>query len=509
MAKQQPKKEPPKKDIGNALNSIKRQFRFLTFIAILFFVIALGGTAAYYYQTRISQDVPTQEWLLDATVAMGMIVLFGVVVLISIASNGARVRALTQKAFEQELGQLRAATRRAQSLQEMAATMRATLNLQKVVSSAIDVCAMAMEDMGIPETSLVAGLFVFDGGELKAVADRRMGGRPQDALPDDVGMVARALQDAEPVASKDPRKEPGLDNFPGFRKCRSAVAIPLRVGFQIFGVLILATEIQIEFDKDQMALFSSVADQAVIALRNAQLYENLEREKQRLLQAETEARSQLARDLHDGPTQSVAAIAMRINFIRSMLQNDPEQAQGELQRVEELAKETGKNIRGMLFTLRPLVLETQGLGVAIETIMERTRDENSPNMRMVGGEYGELLNPRAQGVLFYMIEEALGNARKHSRANLIEVRFWQEGGLFVCRIQDDGVGFDVEDVMGDYSSRGSLGMINLQERAENIDAALKVESVVGKGTAITVVVPLDKQGAEKQAGKPAGKGGRR
>jgi signal transduction histidine kinase len=252
-----------------------------------------------------------------------------------------------------------------------------------------------------------------------------------------------------------------------------------------------------------------VADQAVIALRNAQLYDNLEKEKERLIVAETEARNQLARDLHDGPTQSIAAIAMRINFVRSMLQNDPEQAQGELQRVEELAKETGKNIRGMLFTLRPLVLETQGLGAAIETIMERTRDENSPNMRMVGGEYGELLNPRAQGVLFYMIEEALGNARKHSRANLIEVRFWQEGGLFVCRIQDDGVGFDVEDVMGDYSSRGSLGMINLQERAENIDAALKVESVVGKGTAITVVVPLDKQGAEKQAGKPAGKGGRR
>ena len=508
MAKQSPKKEPPKKDIANALTSIKRQFTFLTLITLLLFLLSAGVVAFYYYQTYISAEVRTQEWLLDATIALGAVIFFGIFVLITISGYGSRVGAVTKKAFDQELGQLRAATRRAQSLQEMAATMRSTLNLQKVVNSAVDVCAIAMEDMGIPETSMVAGFFVFDGGALKPVADRRMNGRPNDTLPDDIGMVAQALKEAEPVASKDPRKEPGLDNFPGFRRCRSAVAIPLRVGFQIFGVLILATEIQIEFDKDQMALFSSVADQAVIALRNAQLYENLEREKERLIQAETEARNQLARDLHDGPTQSVAAIAMRINFVRSMLQNDPQQANGELQRVEELAKETGKNIRGMLFTLRPLVLETQGLGAAIETIMERTRDENSPNMRMVGGEFGELLNPRAQGVLFYMIEEALGNARKHSRANLIEVRFWQEGNLFVCRIQDDGVGFDVDEVMGDYSSRGSLGMINLQERAENIDAALKVESVVGKGTALTIVVPLDKQGATKAAAKPA-KGGRR
>ena len=198
----------------------------------------------------------------------------------------------------------------------------------------------------------------------------------------------------------------------------------------------------------------------------------------------------------------------RIYFVRSMLQSEPQQALGELQRVEELAKETGKNIRNMLFTLRPLVLETQGLGAAIETIMERTKDENSPAMRMVGGEHGELLNPRAQGVLFYMIEEALGNARKHSRANLIEVRFWQEGGLFVARVQDDGVGFEVDEVMGDYSSRGSLGMINLRERAENIDASLNIESVVGKGTAITIVVPLDKQGASKTAAKQPAKGRR-
>lgn len=508
MAKQQSKKEPPKKDSNGASSIVKRQFRILRTITVLLFILALGGNiAAGYY---LNQGRPTEEWLAAVTLSSGLIFVFGIVVLVSIAANQTRAVSLTEKAFDKEFGQLRASTRRAESLQEMAATMRSTLNLHKVVNSAIDVCAIAMQDMGIPESSLVAGLFLYDGGELKPVADRRLGGRPTDVLPHDVGMVARALEDAEPTASKDPRKDPALVTFPGFNRCRSAVAIPMRVGFQIYGVLVLGTDVQIDFDTDQMSLFSSVADQAVIALRNAQLYENLEREKERLIQAETEARTQLSRDLHDGPTQAVAAIAMRINFARTMLQSEPQQVMAELQRVEELAKETGKNIRNMLFTLRPLVLETQGLGAAIQTIMDRTQEADGIKMRLLGGEHGELLNPRAQGVLFYMIEEALGNARKHSRANLIEVRFWQEGDLFVGRVQDDGVGFDVDEVMGDYSSRGSLGMINLRERAESIDGSVKVESQVGKGTAITMIVPLDKQGASsKPASKPGGRSSRR
>ena len=115
-------------------------------------------------------------------------------------------------------------------------------------------------------------------------------------------------------------------------------------------------------------------------------------------------------------------------------------------------------------------------------------------MRLTGGDTGDLLNPQAQGVLFHIIEEAIGNARKHAQASSVDVRLWNEDGLVVTRIQDDGVGFDVDDVMTGYSSRGSLGMLNMRERAETIDGSIQVNSSPGKGTAITVVVPLDKQG---------------
>ena len=76
----------------------------------------------------------------------------------------------------------------------------------------------------------------------------------------------------------------------------------------------------------------------------------------------------------------------------------------------------------------------------------------------------------------------------------MEVRLWQEDGLFVARVQDDGVGFDLDEVMGSYENRGSLGMINLRERAEMIDGSIQIDSEPGRGTSITLVVPLDKQG---------------
>jgi signal transduction histidine kinase len=271
--------------------------------------------------------------------------------------------------------------------------------------------------------------------------------------------------------------------------------VPLRAGFQLFGAMVIGTDTAVHFDANHIDLFNSVADQAVIALQNAQLYQRLEAEKQRLIEADEEARKELARDLHDGPTQSIAAIAMRMGFARTLIDQDPTRAKEELLKVEALAKRTSAEIRGMLFTLRPLVLETQGLGAAVDALLRRYSEADKIEMRLIGEEAGKLLSKRAQTVAFAIIEEALNNARKYSKATLIEVRLWQVDSLFAAAVYDNGVGFDIYDVDRDYSTRGSLGMVNMRERAERIDGSLRVESAPDSGTTVTLVVPLDKHGA--------------
>jgi signal transduction histidine kinase len=236
----------------------------------------------------------------------------------------------------------------------------------------------------------------------------------------------------------------------------------------------------------------------MIALQNARLYRDLEQEKERIAEIQEDARRKLARDLHDGPTQSIGAIAMRVNFARRLVQRDPEKAGEELFKIEELARRTTKEIRQMLFTLRPLVLESEGLVEALRQLAEKTLENHEQNV-IVEAKDNVVADMEVgkQGVIFFIVEEAVSNARKHARAKHIWVRLKKRSDVLQLEIEDDGVGFDVESVQANYEQRGSLGMINLYERTELVNGILKFDSKPGRGTRITVAIPMTNEAAEK------------
>jgi len=93
-------------------------------------------------------------------------------------------------------------------------------------------------------------------------------------------------------------------------------------------------------------------------------------------------------------------------------------------------------------------------------------------------------------VLFYIVEEAVNNARKHAQSENIYIRLYQKGENAVIEVQDYGLGFDIAAVNAGYDKRGSLGMINMRERAELAEGTLNLESAKGSGTRIQVYVPL-------------------
>jgi signal transduction histidine kinase len=464
-------------------------------LAALFFAATLLLGGAFYLVFGVLLAYPLNQWLPGLLITLVGLVITAVLVIVVISQTDNRAGRAMRRFFKRRVGHLEQANKRANRLQAMASTLRVTLSFERVVEEALDVCRMELAEMGVSGGSLVGAVFLFRGNVLMPVATQGFVGKDAErSIPGQHGVMGKALTEAEPVVTDAPKQDPELKRYSAFHACQTAVCIPLRAGFQIFGAMVIGAAEAVDFNQQHRELFNAVADHAVIALQNAQLYQQLTAEKQRLIAADEEARKELARDLHDGPTQSIAAIAMRVNFVRSLVPRDPEKSLEELEKIEELAKRTAKEIRGMLFTLRPLVLETQGLAAAVETVMERIRETDGLNLRLVGEEYADLLSDSAQSVVFSIVEEALGNARKYSEANLIEVRFWQEEDLFVAQVKDDGVGFDTEDVNRDYSSRGSLGMVNMRERADRIDGSLRVNSQPGKGTAVTLVVPLGKHG---------------
>jgi signal transduction histidine kinase len=283
------------------------------------------------------------------------------------------------------------------------------------------------------------------------------------------------------------------------RNCTAAYCFALRSGLNVYGAMLFAHADPSYFDRERMDLLDMIGRQAVIAIQNARLYQDLLEEKERMIEVHEEARKKLARDLHDGPTQSVAAMAMRINLTRRMFNKDTKSALDELIKIEELAHRTTKEIRHMLFTLRPLILESQGLKAALQAMAEKMRETYSQNVVIdVSERIIEDVEMGKQGVIFYIVEEAVNNARKHAAASNIWVRLKElDPGLAMLEIQDDGIGFDVSAVNKAYDTRGSLGMINLRERTELVNGLLNVQSQSGKGTFIQVYIPLTEEAADR------------
>ncbi|MCC6802165.1 MAG: GAF domain-containing sensor histidine kinase [Anaerolineae bacterium] len=383
---------------------------------------------------------------------------------------------------------------RTRAVSELTYTMSATLNYKKVLDTVLEAGRIGLRMPEREQSSLFAGIFLFhvDDSKLHVVSSRRFT-RADDlrVISGTEGIVGRALKEATPVFGTDASTDPELQYFVAFQACKSLLVIPLRAGFDNFGVLLYGSDSPNAFTQEHSELLTALGVQATLALQNAVLYHNLLEEKERIVDVDEEARKKLARDLHDGPTQSIAAIAMRMSYISKLYKKSPELVPDEIKKVEDLARRTTSEIRHMLFTLRPLVLETQGLSAALNQLATKTYEMHKQAVAIrVERSVEERLDFQQQGVIFDIAEEAVNNARKHAKAKLISVTASRQDEMAVVQIADNGVGFDVVAVNENYETRSSLGMINMRERAALLDGTLSVESARGKGTVVTLILPL-------------------
>ena len=385
------------------------------------------------------------------------------------------------------------------------ADLTSSLDYQRVLDKSLDAgfIALKMTDR-ITENLVSAVLFFAEDGSVPPVLRVATGrGLPRPDLhrktPGIEGLIGSTIEAGEPKVSRNLSEDAELSRFIAFRSCQSAYCIPLRVKLDIFGVLIFAHPDNRYFAPEQREILNMVSHQAMTALQNAQLFQELKDEKENIIKIQEDERKKLSRDLHDGPTQTLAAIAMQIALARRMMKKDQAAAIEELVRTEEMARRTTKEIRHMLFTLRPLVLASEGLAAALNSMADKMRDTFKQNVIVeVDEDLVYNLEMSAQTVIFNISEEAVNNARKHAMAEHIWVRVKRlKKDLAFLEIEDDGRGFDVEEVFGDYESRGSLGMINMRERAELVRGLFHIESNPKTGTKIQIVIPLSDAAADR------------
>lgn len=276
--------------------------------------------------------------------------------------------------------------------------------------------------------------------------------------------------------------------LPSLLACRTLLLLPLRAARRTYGVLVIGSDAE-QFTAEQMEMVSALAGYSIVAFQNARLSADLCEQRTGLLERESELRRKLNRDLHDGPAQALAAITMNLQFINRLHEREPERVPSEMQKVIKLAQRANHEVRTLLFELRPMMLEAQGIVATLQRYFERFAD--SPTRLILQNNEIEPLERNVQTILFHLIQESVNNAMKHAQATVVTVHLQRTEGEVTLRVEDDGKGFDIEKVRENYEDRGSFGLLNIEERAKLVNGTAEIRSAPGKGTSVDVRIPID------------------
>jgi signal transduction histidine kinase len=376
---------------------------------------------------------------------------------------------------------------------EVAQTVTSELNLEPLLHK---IMAAAVQVMNASAGSLLlldefTDELVFEviegggGGKLKGVR-----------MAWDKGVAGWVATQRKPLivddVNKDDRYYQSIAKSFGL-ELTSLLCVPMISHNKLIGVLeVVHTTPGRYFGELDQQLLTTFSNQAAIGIENARLYESLKKERDHLVVVEDEVRKRLARDLHDGPTQLLASIVMSLSFTKELLKRAPEHVPGEIEQSAEIADRALKQLRTLLFDLRPVILETQGLIPALEVYAERLQETEQLNVILTTKGEFERLSSKAETAIFAVIQEAVNNAKKYAKASRINVILQpdEEEDTLTVLIKDDGAGFDVQAVMAKYDERGSLGMINMQERADLVNGTFKIRSTVETGTEVMLKLPL-------------------
>jgi two-component system, NarL family, sensor histidine kinase UhpB len=220
-------------------------------------------------------------------------------------------------------------------------------------------------------------------------------------------------------------------------------------------------------------------------LESSETYRRRLRETaQRAITAQEEERKRIGRELHDGIAQTMAALRVRIRVARAL-----EDASAQNQLLERIGSELGEateEVRRIAQGLRPPALDMLGLAPAIESCVRSIGDTAGLALETQVQGVDGLLTPEAELVVYRIVQEALSNVARHSRAGTVRVELAYGNGAVTAVVQDDGLGFDVTAEM----SRGGLGLFGMQERAAYVGGTVRIESEPGGGTQIHVVIPV-------------------
>ena len=313
------------------------------------------------------------------------------------------------------------------------------------------------------------------------------------SLAAEVARSGKPLRIADPY--NDPRFDPSVDARTGYRT-RSLLVLPIdsrareRLGvLQVVNKRDPVDQREGTFEKEHEELGTALTASAGLALEYVRLTGQIAEERLRQVRIAEETRHRLARDLHDGVAQTLANTALGIELAQRRAQQDVPGAMAELTTLRDRVLEAQRGLRDILFALRPVVLEEEGLPAAVRALAQRV--DGTAGTRVVPRhvDAARRLAREVEAGAFHVVREAVTNAIKTGRARTVSIDVRDDTSAVIALVEDDGVGFDVAATLSGYAQRGSLGMLQMRESARLIGAQLTIDSSPGHGTRVRLRVP--------------------
>ncbi|MDD3653213.1 MAG: GAF domain-containing sensor histidine kinase [Desulfotomaculaceae bacterium] len=271
--------------------------------------------------------------------------------------------------------------------------------------------------------------------------------------------------------------------------------IPLLSKSGILGIMQVDRPIETNgFSQEDVAIFSAIAKEASIAMENTRLFEALaQKEKllqqllEKLIRAQEDERKRVASEIHDGAIQALLGIWYRIQRLATSNSSD-DTSKEEFLKIQDLLGQQIQEIRRIVHNLRPVVLDTYGLGPALRAMINTLQEDNDIEFELTQKILSQSLPANFELTIYRIIQELLTNVIKHSHATRVQVILQSDEENTELVVKDNGIGFNAA-INNRDNPFGNLGLANIHERIVLLGGTCKIESKLGWGTTVTVHVP--------------------
>jgi len=299
--------------------------------------------------------------------------------------------------------------------------------------------------------------------------------------------------------------DPNSDSWETSKACvregfAAAACIPLRSQERVMGVLVLQSMSERSFDPKEIEWMQAIGNHLGIAIENAMLYREVESRVEELTGevqslAVLQERDRLAREMHDGFAQSLGYLHLQLAAVSTLIRDGRmEEARDAVLQTEHVVSETYDDVREVISNLRSTLLKEGGLVPTLAEYVPEFGLRYDLDTRFVASpDLDGLRLPEASELqLLRIVQEALSNVRKHARASRARVTLAARNGRFHLKVEDDGIGFDIEDLVA--KGEGQFGLSVMRERASDLGGHCTIQSQPRQGTTVKVDVPMPQEG---------------